>query len=267
MAHAALVAKSISRGQGRSAVACAAYRAGDELTDERSGKVHNYRRKSGVEATGIEAPAHAPDWVHNRGQLWNAVEASETRINSRLAREVLLVLPRDLNAQQRAELVRGFAREAFVSEGMIADWAIHSPDAADGGKNYHAHIMLTTRRIEADGFGAKERAWNAKSELYRWRTLYEEHSNRQLEAAGSEYRVDLRSNAEKGIARKPQPKAGTAWNRLKRKAAWEAKRFDNPLRPERVLEDIQERFFEAAWGREWAWEGYDPALDPDKAWT
>ena len=76
--------------------------------------------------------------------------------------------------------------------------------------------------------------------------------------------MDLRSNKEKGIDRAPQPKAGLAWNRLKRKAAWEAKRFDNPLRPDNVIEDIQEKYFEAMWGREWAWEGYDPMLDPER---
>ncbi len=102
---------------GRSAVACAAYRAGQALQDHKTEEIKDYTYRQGVQETFILAPEGAPGWVHDREELWNHVEASETRINSRLAREIDIALPRELDAQQRAELVREDVHTEFVQQG------------------------------------------------------------------------------------------------------------------------------------------------------
>lgn len=252
MAHAALTANVLSRSKGRSSVAAAAYRAGEKLRDERTGTLHDYTRKGQIEAKGIEAPQNAPDWARDREALWNQVEESEKRKDAQVAREVVLILPRGLDEDQRRELVQGYSQEAFVSKGMVADWAIHAPDASDGGKNYHAHILTTMRPLQSEDFGQKNRDWNGKPQLEEWKRQYESHSNRQLEAAGSDYQVDLRSNKEKGIQREPQKKVGFRWARLQREAVRYSRRPDNPMRSEKVRRDMQEKHYEAVWEQEWS---------------
>ena len=140
--------KIISRGKGKSAVAAAAYRAGQKITDEFDGEIHDYTRKSGVVHTEILLPAAYQD----RAVLWNAVEKIEKAKNAQLARELELALPRELTREQGISLVREYVKRHFVAAGMCADFAIHDT----GGGNPHAHIMLTMRPIEQGG------AWGAK---------------------------------------------------------------------------------------------------------
>ena len=95
-----------------SAVAGAAYRAGEALADERTGEDHDYTRRAAVDHTEILAPAAAPSWVQDRGRLWNEVETAEKRSNSRVAREIIVALPKELTPDQQRQLVRGFVAEA-----------------------------------------------------------------------------------------------------------------------------------------------------------
>lgn len=81
-----LSAKVISRAGGRSSVAAAAYRTAGRLRDDRQGLEHDYSRKGGVVHSEIIAPENAPDWMRDRDQLWNAVEAVEKRRDAQLAR-------------------------------------------------------------------------------------------------------------------------------------------------------------------------------------
>src|SRR5882757_10475620 len=118
-----LSAQIISRKEGRSAVAAAAYRAGENLYDERIGKVFDYTRKQGVEYSEILAPPEAPSWVHDRQSLWNAVERAEKRKDAQLAREIEIGLPRELSKDQQVSLLREFVKTTFVSQGMVADVA------------------------------------------------------------------------------------------------------------------------------------------------
>lgn len=215
-------AQMISRSSGRSAVAAAAYRAGAELTCDRTGQVHDYTRKGGVVSSEIIAPNGAPEWTADRARLWNAVEAAEKRKDAQLAREVELALPRELTADQRLELVRSFVRSEFVSRGMVADIAIHEPKASDGGQQPHAHVMLTTRTLGPEGFQGKNRDWNDKGLLESWREAWANHANRALELAGQEQRIDHRSleaqrqdalamgddRKAQDLDREPQPKLG-----------------------------------------------------------
>ena len=152
----------ISRSQGRSAVACAAYRSAEKLVDERYKKTHDYTHKQDVAFTEILLPENAPSSMLNREKLWNAVEAIEKRKDAQLAREFNFALPCELTLEQNIALARDFVTQAFVSQGMVADLCIHNDKTGDGQLQPHAHVMLTLRKVTLDGFGQKERAWNAK---------------------------------------------------------------------------------------------------------
>jgi len=186
-------ASVISRSKGRSATAASAYRTAEVIKDHRTGEVHDYTRKSGVLHTEIIAPDNAPAWVHDRSSLWNAVEDAERRKDAQVAREVRVALPAELSTEQNADLVRAFVQEQFVARGMIADVALHAPGREGDQRNHHAHIMLTTREIGPEGFGAKERDWNAKDLLVDWRQSWAEHVNDTLERCDIHERVDHRT--------------------------------------------------------------------------
>ena len=183
----------ISRSQGRSVTAASAYRVAERIEDRRTGLVFDYAAKGGVDHTEILAPDHAPDWVHDRSELWNRVEESETRKNSQVAREVRVALPDELTHAQRVALVRDYAQAQFVDRGMVADIALHAPGRAGDERNHHAHILLTTREIDAEGFTTKNRDWNAVKVLEGWREAWARDSNAALERAGIEDRVDHRT--------------------------------------------------------------------------
>ena len=194
-----LRATMISRSQGRSATAAAAYRVAERIEDRRTGLTFDYAARSGVDHTEILAPDHAPNWVFDRSELWNRVEESETRKNSQVAREVRVALPDELTHAQRLELVREFVRSQFVDRGMVADIALHAPGREGDERNHHAHILLTTREIDAEGsvpgggFTTKNRDWNKVEVLEGWREAWARDSNAALERAGLEDRVDHRT--------------------------------------------------------------------------
>ena len=194
-----LRATMISRSQGRSATAAAAYRVAERIEDRRTGLTFDYAARSGVDHTEILAPDHAPDWVRDRSELWNRVEESETRKNSQVAREVRVALPDELTHAQRVALVRDYAQTQFVDRGMVADIALHAPGREGDERNHHAHILLTTREIDAEGsvpgggFTTKNRDWNKVEVLEGWREAWARDSNAALERAGLEDRVDHRT--------------------------------------------------------------------------
>jgi hypothetical protein len=194
-----LRATMISRSQGRSATAASAYRVAERIEDRRTGLVFDYAARSGVDHTEILAPDHAPDWVRDRSELWNRVEESETRKNSQVAREVRVALPDELTHAQRVALVRDYAQAQFVDRGMVADIALHAPGRTGDERNHHAHILLTTRELDAEGsvpgggFTTKNRDWNKVEVLEGWREAWARDSNAALERAGIEDRVDHRT--------------------------------------------------------------------------
>jgi len=161
MANYHLSIKHISRSTGRSAVSAAAYRSREKLYDERQGMIFDYTRKKDLAHAEIMFPNNAPERWKDRELLWNEVEKSEKRIDSRLAREVEVALPKEMNLKEHIELLREYAQTQFVDKGMVADICIHKSDI-----NPHAHIMLTLREITEDGFGKKERSWNDKANIF-----------------------------------------------------------------------------------------------------
>lgn len=199
MAIPHLNVKIITRSAGQSAIASAAYRSGEALYNESEKKTHDYTRKEDVRHTEIMAPSDAPSWVNDRQTLWNTVEAGEKRKDARFARTMTLALPREMDVKQNLELVREYVQNNFVKHGMVADIAIHEARSNDGGKNPHAHIMLTMRDIAPDGFSEKKnRTWDKKELLVSWRDSWEEHTNRHLEMAGHDTRISMQSYETQG---------------------------------------------------------------------
>lgn len=219
MAQYRLSVNMIGRSSGRSATAAAAYRAGQRIEDRETGLVHDYTAKRGVRHTEILAPDNTPDWMRDRAELWNAVHKAETRKNSQLAREIQLSLPHELNPEQQANLVRRFVQEQCVARGMIADIAIHAPSSAPGAdeRNFHAHVMLTTREFVGDGWAKhKNRDWHQTEMIEEWRETWADHQNRELERIGSSDRVDHRSLEDQGIMREPQIHLGPIATEIER---------------------------------------------------
>ena len=216
--------KNISRAQGRSAVACAAYRSGEKLIDERQGKEQDYTKKTGVEFTKIYAPIGTKTELLDRGQLWNAVEKTERRKDANLAREFEIALPQELNKAEREKLVDELCNKIVERHSVIVDAAIHAPhtDSGSDERNYHAHIMFTGRHIdlETGDFAAKKNRdfnkENSSETVQKWREDFADMTNRHLEQIGSLERVDHRSNVEQGIALEATAHEGSAVTKLRR---------------------------------------------------
>jgi len=188
MASYHLSVKTIKRSAGRTATAAAAYRVGERIECQREGRIHDYTRKQGIEETFIIAPENAPDWAQDRAALWNAAEASETRSNSVTAREWELSLPFEISAEVRSQITREFAEQLVSRYGVAVDVAIHAPNREGDQRNHHAHVLTSTRKLEAEGFTAKTRVLDSArtggAEIDQMRGVWAELQNRALERAG-----------------------------------------------------------------------------------
>lgn len=218
-----LSVKAISRSAGRSATAAAAYRAGCKIADERTGEIHDYTRKGGVESAEIVLPDNAPAWANDRAKLWNAAELAENRKNSCVAREFEVALPHELPVEERRKLAVDFAREMANREGCAVDVAIHKPSNEHDNLNHHAHILRTTRKVEAEGLGEKldtEKAGRARAaDLEAVRARWADMTNEALQRNGIAARVDHRSLAAQGIEREPTQHRGVAIDGMQRRGA------------------------------------------------
>ena len=238
MAMYHLRVKFVKRSEGRSSVAAAAYRSGEKLTDEREGKTHDYTRKRDIEHKEVRLPGHMPAELSQREALWNAIETGIKRKDGQPAFEVEVALPRELDKEQCVQLVREFVDDHFVDNGLPVDFAIHRTPASDGQDHPHAHILISTRRFNADGTLAKvatdmqdnpallrkvyaleqegkldDALLTAKgTKLMEWRKGWEDYSNRFLDDAGSSERIDHRTLAAQAVegelAREPTPNIG-----------------------------------------------------------
>ena len=238
--------KSISRGNGQSAVASASYRAGVELEDKRYGKTHDYSKKHGVMSADIILPSAlaAANADIDRSELWNKAEFSEKRKDARVAREWLVNLPYELNEQERKELAHSFAQTLADRYGTIADCAIHQPtqkeiDRGADPRNFHAHILFTTRTAELDDnfdviltdkatieLSDKKRRElgmeRVSHEITDVRQIWEQIANEKL-AEHDHKLIDSRSYADQGKDIEPQIKMGSVATKLERDAYETAK--------------------------------------------
>ncbi|HTC50766.1 MAG TPA: MobA/MobL family protein [Steroidobacteraceae bacterium] len=199
----------------------AAYRSGERIRDERSGRIYDHSHRRDVEYKEILLPSHLdnagarPDWAKDRSQLWNAVERSEPRANARVAREYVLALPHEMNATQRTVLARSFAQEISNHYRNVVDLALHQPRTDP--RNFHAHLLTTTREVTPQGFGAKTIAElngtqrfelglpRAMEELVQVRELWAEMTNEHLLQAGIEARVFHRRPEAAQVQREARP--------------------------------------------------------------
>jgi Ti-type conjugative transfer relaxase TraA len=206
--------KVIGRKAGSSAVASAAYRSGSRLRDERLGREQDFSAKRGVVHSEVMLPENAPEAWSDRGRLWNDVESFEVRKDAQLAREVEFALPRELSEAQGIELARDFVRTEFVGLDMVADLNVHWDMAEDGLPKPHAHVMLTMRSVDEDGFGRKVRDWNRTEMVERWRARWAELANERLAELDIDVRIDHRSLEAQGIALEPQSQIGAPAKRI-----------------------------------------------------
>ena len=233
--------KIVSRGKGKSAVAAAAYRSGEKLTNEWDGLTHDYTKKGGVVHSEILLPAHAPPAFSDRSTLWNSVELSEKSNNAQLAREVEIALPVELSREEQTRLVREYCSSQFVSKGMIADFNLHDT----GGGNPHAHILLTMRPMDEKGAwlpkskkeyvldenGEKIRLpsgryktrkvdlvdWNNRENAEVWRRAWADLANEYLEKNNRPERIDHRSYERQGIEQIPTVHVGVSATQMEKK--------------------------------------------------
>lgn len=220
---------TVSRSAGRTATAAAAYRAAAKIIDHRTGEIHDYTRKQGVMSSTILLPSGAPAWAADREALWNAAEQAETRINSVVAREFEIGLPCELSASQREALAHEFTRELVERHQFAGEVSIHEPSRGGDQRNYHAHILVTTRRLGPDGFTEKTRELDdrygaGKQLTLDWRERWAVLQNRALEAAGSTARVDHRSHAARGIEAQPSTHLGPTATGIERRTGSPSRR-------------------------------------------
>jgi hypothetical protein len=234
----------VQRSKGSSAVAGAAYQAGEKLFSEYDQKSKDHRRKQPeVVYTEILLPANAPPEYADRATLWNAAEEVEKQWNAQLARRFVLALPREVPLEKCPQMLKEYCEEHFVSKGMCCDFAIHDPDPP--GHNPHCHIMLTMRAIDENGkWMPKSRKvydldengeriklpsgrwkshkedtvdWNEQYHAEEWRHGWEIVQNRYIEMSGSPERVDMRSYERQGLDIVPTVHMGAAVCALERK--------------------------------------------------
>lgn len=225
--HASM--KPISRASGRSAVAAAAYRAAAHLVNERDGVVHDYTVKRGVSHTEIVLPEGSDAvWASDRSSLWNEAERRETRRDARVAREVEVSLPHELSAIARKELAREFAQHIADRYGVAIDMAIHVPHDEMDERNHHAHLLMTTRGVSAEGLGEKtdlerQNKWllsqgraTTQMQLKELRLTWETLANAKLATAGLDVRIDHRSHEALGFGIEPTQHVGVHATQLAR---------------------------------------------------
>lgn len=205
----------IARASGRSATAAAAYRAGALIADQRTGQVFDYRRRKGV----LDARIHLPGGrlVHDRERFWNDLELHHRRRDAVLAREVVLALPNELDAEERAALAFGFSKEIAQEFGVGVDCALHAPSRDGDDRNFHAHLLLTACTVDADGVLGKKaerldpiacKRSGAADSVSWLRPRWQDAVNTALARKGSDARVDHRSFKARGIDRLPTGHVG-----------------------------------------------------------
>lgn len=254
--------KKVKRSSGRSSVAAAAYRSASRLVDERTGEIHDYTRKQGVEHTRIYTPDNAPEWANDRAKLWNAVEVAERKSNSQVANEFVLAFPSEFNEMQRRECGDKVARELMDRYNCAVDIAYHVPDEkglkekvyADGTiqaeaveqakahPNYHAHIMFTTRSFDNSRETGFERTkyrdlsqdkikvdgkntTKGSVEVSELREFAAKHINIISERENIDIKTEHLSFKERGIDKEPTKKIGLHASQMEDKGQ-ESKRGD-----------------------------------------
>ena len=212
-------AKAISRATGRSAIAAAAYRAGERIIDDRTGEIHDYRRKRGILHRELVFPEG--EQPLSRSELWNQAEAAEKRKDAKVAREWELALPAEMRLAERMTLSRDFAQALAKRYGIVVDVCIHAPGKKGDDRNHHAHLLTTTRSFANGRFGDKTRILDSPKtsaqEVNAVREIWEQLCNDALSLIGVRERVSRHSLKAQGINRKPTRHLGPTVSAMERR--------------------------------------------------
>jgi len=216
MAQFHMSVKQISRSTGRSATGAAAYRAAECIVDVRTGEIHDYTRKGGVDAAHLALPGGGTE---DRAAFWNRLEQHHKRGDAVLAREFTLALPHELPAKERERLAFDYGRELADRYGIAVDVAVHAPDREGDNRNYHAHVLMSACSVAQDGTLGKKaveldpiHCQRAKVENFaeRERPRWAELHNERMAELGQVERIDHRRLVEQGIDREPTRHLGLA---------------------------------------------------------
>lgn len=227
MAMYHLSTKVIKRSEGRSAVGASAYRSASKMVDDRTGKSFNYSKKQGVLETGCFMMNSDRTLTSiDRETLWNVAEKTERRKDSRTAREIIVNLPHELPHQERKKIVERFSSVLMHRYGVAVDWAMHAPDKQGDQRNYHAHIMLTTREIslengqiklgkrtdleQANKDLKKQNKDSTQDQIKTLRRDFADITNAILSENNIDARIDHRSYKDRGLYVLPTQKMGYA---------------------------------------------------------
>lgn len=234
-----LSVQPISRAKGRSAVACAAYRSGELLRDKRTGQTHDYRRKGGVLSTGLIG------WQGTREELWQAAEAAERRKDARVAREIVVAIPEGLDADAMRAQVLAMVEWLHLRYGVAVDYAVHSPSRAGDQRNYHAHLMLSTRASDGHALAAtKVRVLDDRKtgpeEIEAIRAYWGEHCQSMV-SENERVAWDHRSFARRGLEIEPTKHVGVHATAIERRAQRKAESEGRDYKPvtERALNNAE----------------------------
>ena len=238
--------EQIKRSEGRTAVASAAYRAGEKLYNLWDGETHDYTKKGGIVLTEIILPEHAPKRFSDRSSLWNEVEQVEKHYKAQLAYSFDMALQNEFSMEENVELAREFVQKYFVSDGMICDLAVHQPDREEGGiPNPHFHVLVPIRPLNADGtWGSKQHRvyhldengnrikkengqwefdavpttnWGRPETLDMWREAWAGMVNARFEEKGLDCRIDHRSYVDQGLDLIPTVHEGPHVRKMEKK--------------------------------------------------
>lgn len=194
----------------KNAVITAAYIGRRKLLNKKTGEESDFRKKAEeVSYSEILAPIGSPPWVYTPESLWNNVEHSEIRVDAQKAREIIIALPIKLSTEQQINLIKKYVIKNFVQLGMIADVNIHNLKT-----NPHAHVLLTTRNLLENGyFGNKNREWNKRDLLKKWRKEWEKECNDFLASCNISDRICCESYETKKILKIPTLHIGNNSNK------------------------------------------------------
>ena len=245
--------KSFGRARGKegsSATSAAAYRSGERIHDARTGRTYDHSQRQDVLHREIVVPSRFSEsdmsWTQDRSTLWNAAEAAEARKDARVAREYVVGIPVELKPEQRVQLVRHFAQVISDRYQFAVDIAIHAPRPEGDQRNFHAHLLTTTREVSPDGIGLKTtldisstmrqlRGLEPVGNEYLWvRERWAGTANEALREAGSEARVDHRSHVERGLENERMPRIPAVAREIER-------RGERSVVAEQIREQWQQR--------------------------
>lgn len=244
MAIFSLSVSVVSRSQGSSAVASAAYIENRKLCDYRTGEICRCSPEgSAKDSTTERVGSWLPDGQKiDTETLWNRAEQAEKKSNARTARKIIIALPVEFNEQEQRETLNSFSRYLSDRYRVGITIAIHR----EHPHNPHAHMMITTREIDKNGnFGKKTRVLDDQktgpqevtSIRQQWATICN-----QILTQKNAKTIDHRSLKKQGIThRLPDLHIGSAGIRMQLKGQ-KSDRVEKFLKRRQISKKIYDRY-------------------------